>query len=196
VFEARRVVDRTVDSQSLVRFDDNAYSVPVQYAHRKLLVVAAVEEVRLIYQDRLAAKHPRCWERERTFFDPIHYLALLERKPGGFDYARPLEQWGLSECFSLLRRRLEALNPSSGTRDFIRVLLLLERCSLAQLTSAVEYALDIDVIDADSIRTIIEHRQDEPVKLFPLDGRPHLAHVQVETTEVASYQALLGEVTL
>jgi hypothetical protein len=61
-FEARRVVDLTADSQSLVRFDDNAYSVPVQFAHRKLLVVATVEEVRLIYQDRLAAKHPRCWE--------------------------------------------------------------------------------------------------------------------------------------
>lgn len=194
-FEARRVVDRTADSQSLVRFDDNAYSVPVQYAHRKLLVVATVEEVRLIYQDRLAAKHPRCWERERTFFEPIHYLALLERKPGGFDYARPLERWELPECFSLLRRRLEALSSSSGTRDYIRVLRLLERGSLGQLTSAVEYALDIDVIDADSIRTIIEHRQDEPVKLFPLDGRPHLAHVQVESTEVASYQALLGEAT-
>jgi hypothetical protein len=143
----------------------------------------------------LAAKHSRCWEREKTFFEPIHYLALLERKPGGFDYARPLEQWGLPECFSLLRRRLEALSSSSGTRDYIRVLRLLERASLAQLTSAVEYALDIDVIDADSIRTIIEHRQDEPVKLFPLDGRPHLAHVQVESTEAASYQALLGEAT-
>lgn len=30
-FEARRVADRTADSQSLVRFDDNDYSVPVRY---------------------------------------------------------------------------------------------------------------------------------------------------------------------
>jgi len=50
-------------------------------------------------------------------------------------------------------------------------------------------------IDADSIRTIVEHRSDQPVELFPLDGRPHLAHVRVETTDVSSYQALLGEVT-
>ena len=39
------------------------------------------------------------------------------------------------------------------------------------------------------------HDADQPVKLFPLDGRPHLAHVQVETTDVSSYQALLEEVT-
>lgn len=195
-FEARRVTDRTADSQSLVRFDDNDYSVPVQYAHRKLLVVATVEEVRLVYEDRLVAKHARCWDRERTFFEPIHYLALLERKPGGLDYARPLENWGLPEYFSLLRRRLEAADVQHGTRSYIRVLRLLEKFSLPQLAGAVEYALDIDVIDADSIRTIVEHRSDQPVELFPLDGRPHLAHVRVETTDVASYQALLSEVGL
>jgi transposase len=194
-FEARRVTDRTVDSQSLVRFDDNEYSVPVRYAHRKLLVVATVDEVRLIYEDRLVARHVRCWERERTFFEPIHYLALLERKPGGIDYARPLENWQLPECFALLRRRLEAADTQHGTRSYIRVLRLLEKFALEQLTSAIEYALDIDVIDADSIRTIVEHRSDQPVELFPLDGRPHLAHVRVETTDVSSYQALLEGVT-
>lgn len=57
-FEARRVGERTVDSQSLVRFDDNEYSVPVRYAHRKLLVVATVQEIRLVYEDRLVARHP------------------------------------------------------------------------------------------------------------------------------------------
>jgi len=194
-FEARRVVDRSVDSQSLVRFDDNEYSVPVQYAHRKLIVVATVEEVRLVYEDRLVARHARCWDRERTCFEPIHYLALLERKPGGIDYARPLEHWHLPEHFGLLRRRLEAADTRHGTRSYIRVLRLLEKFSLAQLSAAVEYALDIDVIDADSIRTIVEHRAEEPVQLFPLDGRPHLAHVRVEMTSVSSYQVLLEEVT-
>jgi transposase len=194
-FEARRVAEGTASSESLVRFDTNDYSVPVQYAHRKLLVVATVEEVRLVYEDRLVAHHRRSWDRERIFFEPIHYLALLERKPGGFDYARPLENWQLPECYALLRRRLEAADHQHGTRSFIRVLRLLEKCSLVQLTEAVEYGLDIDVIDADSIRTIVEHRADRPVELFPLDGRPHLVHVRVETTDVSSYQALLEEVS-
>ncbi len=44
-FEARRVGQRTADSQSLIRFDDNDYSVPVQYAHRRLTVVATVTTV-------------------------------------------------------------------------------------------------------------------------------------------------------
>jgi len=191
-FESRRIEQRTVDSQSLVRFDDNDYSVPVKYAHRQVTVVATVDEVRLVFDERLIARHPRCWEHERTFFEPLHYLALLERKPGGFDYASPLENWDLPECWAVLRRRLEAHDPRHGTRSFIQVLRLLERFPLPLLTAAVEYALDIDVIDAASIRTIAEHRADRPVSLFPLDGRPHLVHVHVETTDVSSYQTLLS----
>jgi transposase len=194
MFEARWIEQVSADSQSLVRFDTNSYSVPVKYAHRKITVVATVEEVRLVSEDRLVARHRRCWQKEQYLFDPIHYLALLERKPGGFDYARPLENWQLPDCYALLRRRLEAADPRHGTRSFIRVLRLLERFSLPQLTEAIEYALDLDVIDVDSLRTILEHRADRPVELFSLDGRPQLAEVQVETTDVTAYQILLDEV--
>jgi hypothetical protein len=193
-FESRRVADGTVNSESLVRFEINDYSVPVRYAHRKVIVIATVDEVRFVYEDRLLARYPRCWDREKVFFEPVHYLALLERKPGGFDHAKPLEQWNLPECFALLRRRMEADDPRSGTRSFIRVLRLLERFSLDEVTAGVEYALDIGLSDSDSIRSVVEHRADCPVRLFSLDGRPHLACVRVETTPVAAYQALLEEV--
>ncbi len=149
-FEARRIDQVSADSQSLIRFDSNSYSVPVKYAHRKLTVVATVSEVRLIYEDQLVAWHPRCWEKEQFVYEPVHYLALLERKPGGFDHARPLENWDLPDCFALLRRRLEADDGGRGTRQFIRVLRLLERFTLRQLADAVQYALDLDVIDPDS----------------------------------------------
>jgi uncharacterized protein (DUF433 family) len=71
------------------------------------------------------------------------------------------------------------------------VLRLLETHPLAQLTDAVEYALDIGIEDPDSIRTILEHRADRPTELFRLDGRPHLAGVRVEPTDVAAYASLL-----
>jgi hypothetical protein len=62
-FEARRIDNGTASSESLVRFDTNDYSVPVRYAHRQLIVVATVEEVRIIHTDRLEARHRRCWDR-------------------------------------------------------------------------------------------------------------------------------------
>ena len=193
-FEARRVTPATADGQSLVRFDTNDYSVPTRYARRRLTVVATVDEVRIAHEDRLVARHPRCWDRGQPIFDPVHYLALLERKPGGLDFAKPLEQWGLPDCFGVLRRRLEAADPTGhGTRAFIRVLRLLEAVPLPQLTDAVEYALGIDVIDPDSIRVVLDHRADRPAELFTLDGRPHLRAVRVARTDVSAYQTLLGE---
>ena len=191
-FEARRITQAAVDSQSLVRFDCNSYSVPTRYAHRRATVVATVDDVRIVFGDKLIATHRRCWEKEQFFYQPIHYLALLERKPGGFDFAKPVEQWELPECYGLLRRRLEAKDPKHGTRFYIRVLRLLEHCQLSQLTDAIEYALDIGVIDPDSIRVILQYRQEKPVELFSLDGRPQLKSFNVETTNVSAYAALLG----
>ncbi len=193
VFDARRVTQVSANSLSLVRFDTNSYSVPVKYAHRHLTVVASVDEVRLVFQGQLIARHTRHWGREQYQFDPVHYLALLERKPGGFDHARPLETWNLPDCFTTLRRRMETEPNGLGTREYIRTLRLLESCSIPELAGAVEYALDIGIHDADSVRVILEHRHESPVKLFSLDGRPHLQTIAVAATDVSAYQTLLME---
>ncbi len=190
-FEARRLGQTNADSLSLVRFDTNSYSVPTKYAYRKITIVATIDEVRLIFEDRLIACHRRHWGREQYFFDPVHYLALLERKPGGFDHARPLENWNLPVCFGILRRRLEAELLGMGTREFIKVLRLLERHPVSALKHAVEYGLEIGAISADAIRVILEYQQEPPVTLFCLEGRPHLKLVRVAQTDVSAYQSLL-----
>jgi transposase len=193
-FEARRIVPGRASSLSLVRFDDNDYSVPTAYGHREITIVASVDEVRLVCADRLVARHPRHWGKEHVEYNPLHYLALLERKPGGLDFAKPLEHWNLPECFGVLRRRLETERESEGTREFIKVLRLLEHASPGELGKAIDYALDIGTTEADAVRLILEHRRERPVKLFRLDGRPHLADVVVAPPHLDAYRTLLVEV--
>ena len=94
-FEPRRVAQGHANSLSLVRFDRNDYSVPTAYAHHEVTVIGGIEEVAITSGTDVIARHPRHWGKERTTFDPIHYLALLERKPGAIDFARPLENWEL-----------------------------------------------------------------------------------------------------
>jgi len=190
-FEGRRVKQAKASSLALIRFDNNSYSVPTQYAYRQITIVATVDEVRLVFEDRLIARHRRHWGREEYFFDPVHYLALLERKPGGFDHARPLENWDLPVCFGILRRRLEAEFAGSGTREFIKVLRLLEKHSLSTLKHAVRHGLEIGATGADAIRVILEYQQEEPVALFCLDGHPQLKLVRVAQADVSVYQSLL-----
>ena len=190
-FEAHRVEKTSVGPLSLVRFDRNDYSIPTKYAHHPVTAVGTVDEVRLVVNDHLAARHSRSWKKHGTFFNPIHYLALLERKPGAFDFSRPLEQWTLPSCFDLLRRRLESdLERSEGTREFIKVLRLLEKASLSQLARAVEQALFIGATSVDAIKLILEYRRQEPVALFCLDGHPHLKSVQVPQVDLSRYSGL------
>jgi transposase len=179
------------DSLSLVRFDDNDYSVPVRYAHHPVVVRAYVDRVVLAHKGEAIAEHRRRWGREGISFDPVHYLALLERKPGALDHARPLDGWELPECFAILRRRLEAERDGEGTREYIRVLRLLEKHSLGRLTAAVEQGLRVRAHSRDAIAQFLLPREDWRATTFSLDGREHLRRVVVRSTEVSAYRDLL-----
>ncbi len=191
-FEARRVASAQADSLSLVRFDRNSYSVPTAYAHQDVTVVGGVEEVKIVCRDHLIATHPRHWGREHVEFDPRHYLALLERKPGALDFARPLANWRLPACFGILRRRLEAELDHQGTREYIKVLRLLEKASIPQLADAIEQCLAINALSFDAVRVILEARREQPVGVFNLDDRPHLKLVRVQPPDLGAYRALAG----
>ena len=160
--------------------------------HRPVTVVAGIDEVRLVVDNHLVAQHRRHWGQEHTEYDPVHYLALLERKPGALDFARPLDGWNLPGCFDLLRRRLEAQLDHKGTREYIKVLRLLEKASIHELAEAVGQALAIGAISYDAVRVILQNRQERPVGLFCLDGRPHLKLVQVEPPNLGAYRALVA----
>ena len=193
-FEACRKTSTTASSLSLVRFDSNDYSVPVRWAHHPIVVKGYWQEVVLCAQGQEVARHRRNWEDEQVTFEPLHYLALLERKPGAFDHARPLAGWTLPECFLLLRRRLEAERDGDGTREYIRVLRLLEKHPLAQLRPAVEQGLKAGALTRDAIAQFLYPQPDWRLTLFSLAGHPHLQHVKVTAPDVTQYETLLGGV--
>lgn len=189
-FEPRRVEQRHANSLSLVRFDRNDYSVPTAFAHHEVTVIGGIEEVTVTAGTDVVARHRRHWGKEHVSFDPLHYLALLERKPGALDFARPLENWGLPECFAILRRRLEADLGHGGTREFIKVLRLLEHSSVPALARAVEAALRIGAEGSDAIALILFHQAERPVGLFSLDGHPHLKAVAIDPLDLGAYRTL------
>lgn len=191
-FEACRRQSTAASSLSLVRFDNNDYSVPVAFAHHPIVAKGYWDEVVLCHVGREVARHRRIWEREQVCFEPLHYLALLERKPGALDQARPLQGWTLPECFQLLRRRLEAEYEGEGTREYIRVLRLLEKHPLNQLRAAVEKGLSSGAILRDAIAQFLIPCEEWRATLFNLDGHPHLRGVKVQAPDITGYGELLA----
>jgi transposase len=192
-FEARRVECCQANSLSLVRFDRNDYSVPTAHAYHPVMAIGGIERVRFVVQDQVVAEHLRDWDQENVHYDPLHYLALLERKPGALDFGKPFDDWDLPEGLGVLRRRLEGELGSTGRREFIKVLRLLGSWELRELAGAVDRALAIGALTVDALRLLLQDGRETPAMYFRLDGRPHLQGRSVPPPKLALYDTLRCE---
>jgi transposase len=190
-FDPSRVVSTRANSLSLVRFETNDYSVPVRHAHQRVALRAGIETIRIECDGRLIAEHRREWGRHQAVFDWVHYLRLLESKPGALDFARPLKGLSLPDCFAALRARLEGADPQAGTLEFIRVLVLHEDFRREELTAAVEAALRLPAIKASDVRVLLERGRETPATPMDLEGRPHLKSIRVGRPDLKGYGDLL-----
>jgi transposase len=190
-FDACRKHSTHATSLSLVRFDSNDYSVPVKYAHHPILIKGYVNQVDLFCDGKKVAEHARIWGKEAVTYNPVHYLAVLERKPGAFDQAMPLEEWELPECFFQLMGRLrKQKGESEGTREYIQVLRLLETSPFTRVRGAIEKALLCQGVSRD---LVVQYLYPDPaVETFRLDQHPHLKGVEVKRPDLSLYQELMG----
>jgi transposase len=192
-FETCRKEGRRITSLSLVRYKTNSYSVPVEYAHREVTVNAYVFHIRICHKHIVIARHKRSYGRGDFVFDPLHYLPLLEQKPGGLDGARPFDNWELPKCFATLRRYLEGMCGNSGKREYIQVLQLLRDFSLSEVRRAIERAFEYSCVSFEAIRLLLMTNREPAVELIPLssDKLKALPRIWVDKTDTACYGTLL-----
>jgi len=74
-----RTVPVRTNRFSMVTFQTNRYSVPVERASNVLLLRAFVDRVEITDGTRVVAVHERCYGREQDVLDVFHYLPLLKR---------------------------------------------------------------------------------------------------------------------
>jgi hypothetical protein len=193
-YEACEKVATRVSSLALVRYRGNDYSAPTSYGHRDVLVKGYVHEVVIACGSEVIARHPRSYERAAVIFDPLHYLALIEQKTRALDQAAPLMGWQLPECFPTLRRLLEARLRKHGSREYVQVLRLLETFSMAEVTRAIEDALQLGTISFDAVKHLLLCRIEQRPPRLDMENYPHLPLAQVRTTQASDYMTLLVEV--
>lgn len=190
-YEACEQRSTRVSSQALVRYETNDYSVPVAYAHQRVLVKAFVGEVVIACGSEVIARHQRSYGREEMLFDPLHYLALLEQKTNALDQAAPLEGWTLPPEFLELRRQMEARLRKRGRREYVQVLRLLETFQLGEVHRAIRDALQLRAISFDAVKHLLLCAIEERPPKLDLENYPHLPVAEVALTRAADYQALL-----
>ena len=190
-FDACRKQTTRVNSLSLVRFHGNDYSLPVRYGHHEVIVKGYFDRVEICRGLELLARHARLWGKGEASYDPRHYLPLLERKPGALDHGLPLQKLELPECFDVLRRRLENDGGHQGTKEYIRILRMLEKHSIRRVAAAIERALIVRAPSASVVGVYLYPDEQTVTPTFLLDGRPHLQAVRVAAPQLNVYEALL-----
>lgn len=132
-------------------------------------------------------------------FDPLHYLLLLERRPGALEYAKPLRQWREQwpESYHQLLRRLREQWPEGrGVKEFIQVLRLHQQHPAPVIEQAVQQALAYGCVHFDGVMHCLQHlgEPQQSVVLLDLSDRPHLAEVGSQPIDLRSYDQLLEKV--
>lgn len=182
---------------SMVTYDNNNYSVPVEHSDHQLVLRAYAFQIQVLYFDDVIAKHPRCFEKEQDIFDPLHYLDLLEKRPGAFDHARPMRQWR-KEWPPVYDQLLVTLRKdqydSQGIRAFISVLKLHKDYPPDMVRRAVQSALETNMPHLDGVLYHL-HRQieaDHPTQPLDLHAFPELTHIGKQAVDLNTYDQLLG----
>ena len=79
---------------------------------------------------------------------------------------------------------------------YVQVLRLMETFSIAEVTRAIEDALQLGTISFDAVKHLLLCRLEQRPPRLDMENYPHLPLAQVRTTQAADYMALLTEVTV
>jgi hypothetical protein len=194
------VVDAvTLNGFGQVEFETNRYSVPAEDAYRNLVIKAYPFRVDVLHLDNVIASHPRCYGKKQDILDPLHYLPLLEQRPGAFDHAKPIRRWRESwppAYERLLARLREQWPDGKGVQEFVRILRLHEEHPAELIVQAVEQALAYGCIHLDGVQLCLRQLvEPEPLmSAIDLSAWPELAEVGSQALDLRLYDELLERV--
>ena len=159
-FDGFHAVPAAVSRTCLVRFDNNKYSVAAGAVGRPVEVRAYAERIEIRQDGRVVGEHPRCFGRDRTVYDPWHYVPVLARKPGALRNGAPFKDWLLPGALERVRRKLAG--APDGDRQMVDILAAVLSDGLAAVEAACAEALREGVHSADVILNILARRRDPP----------------------------------
>ena len=159
-FDGYQEVTTRVSLQLLINFDRNHYSVNAMAVGKSVQVRAYANHVTMVLNGTVVGIHKRHLGRDKAIYDPWHYLAVLERKPGALRNGAPFKRWDLPEAMSEVRTALEG--RSGGDRQFVSILSVVSRYGLESVATACTQALSDKTVSSDVILSILSRTHDEP----------------------------------
>ena len=188
-FDGFHESQHAVTGTCLISFDRNRYSVAARAVRCAVQVRAYADRIVVRLGNEVIAEHPRCFGRDRTIYDPWHYLPVLVRKPGALRNGAPFQGWELPPALARLRRKLGS--GDEGDRRFVRVLAAVSSDGLEAVEAASREALDAGAASDEVILNILSRRR-EPPPVRPLDVVVDLKLNHPPIADCARYDTVRG----
>jgi len=180
------------NSCSLVRFKTNEYSVPTEYAYKKLTLKIYVNKISIFYKEKKVAEHNRSFGKYEEIYNYQHYLPILSQKSNALDQARPLKDVSLPQEFEKLKKVLEKrYEGTKGKREYIKVLELLKHHSETEIKLAIKKAFIIGVINVDAIKQILYQKKDVKIEILDKEALSGIPITKVHSPSLDKYNDLI-----
>ncbi len=188
-FDIATVSQVRASSQFRVTLDTNRYSVPAEYAGRRLTAKTYPDRLCLYCDNKLIARHVRSYDRHQDFEDPDHPRALLAQRKKARNQKIFMRFLTLSPKAELYYRKLEQrrMNPAHHVR---KIVALSEIYSVDAVARAMQDAFVFEAFSCDYIANLLEQRGrrlPEPGALH-LTRREDLLDIRIENPDLTIYK--------
>ena len=188
-----------VDGKGRVKVKTNWYSTPLWPGLRVTAVVGPLT-VEIMHDNKVAARHPRCYGRGHEILDLEHYLDVLERKPGAMKGSTPLQQWRQAgrwpACLDAIWRELEQRHgKSKGTREMIALVRAGSSDGWDKLIAAVKEALRLGISDAAAVMHLLRMPDPEQRRQYAVALAEELLQFERPMPVMDNYDLLLANTT-
>lgn len=182
-----------VSATALIHYDRNRYSVDARYAGKTVSVRAYADRMVMVADGVVVGSHVRSFERDRTFFDPWHYVPALDKKPGALRNGAPFKDWKLPAPILAVKDKL--LRKPGGDRQFVSILQAVGIEGLDPVAVACELALEAGTPSAEVVLNILHRfRPQQTTEPVPTPDRLKLS--QEPRADVNRYDALLKTLSI
>lgn len=147
----------------LVRFDKNRYSVDARAVGRPVEIRAYAARLECWQDGQIVGQHERAFGRDKTIFDPLHYIPVLARKPGALRNGAPFKEWDLPLPIRRVWRKLE--RQPGGDRQMVDILAAVLTDGVDAVDAACAEALSHNVHSAGVVLNILARHREPPPPL-------------------------------
>ena len=143
-----------------VRFDLNDYSIPHTHVGRILVLLADLDQVRILDGQHVLACHVRSFDKGAQLEDPAHIAGLVAEKHAARRHRATDRLVSAAPAVETLLVRAGERGDNLGSIT-ATLMQLLARYGAAELEAAVLEALARDIPHPNAVRLVLERRREE-----------------------------------